>query len=184
MDILQLFEDLMDRLIGDEFEPFLVQCWIIWNQRNLVLHGGTIQDPPRLNKRAKDFLKEYRDAQEQLAIQSTTSSMQQRDSWIPPLGFAYKLNFDAIAFASIYASGVGAVVHNAMGEVMVALSMRGPSMMASEEAEVLACRRAMEFAMETGFQELVLDEDNVNAISKSYQIGGYLWGYPMYGNGI
>ena len=42
MDMLQLVEDLMDRLTMDEFELFLVQCWIIWNQRNSILHGGTI----------------------------------------------------------------------------------------------------------------------------------------------
>ena len=42
MDMLQLVEDLMDRQTMDEFELFLVQCWIIWNQRNSILHGGTI----------------------------------------------------------------------------------------------------------------------------------------------
>ena len=42
MDMLQLVEDLMDRLTMDEFELFLVKCWIIWNQRNSILHGGTI----------------------------------------------------------------------------------------------------------------------------------------------
>ncbi|XP_023873342.2 uncharacterized protein LOC111985933 [Quercus suber] len=161
MDILQLFEDLMGRVTEDEFELFLVQCWIIWNQRNSVLHGGTVQDPSRLNKHVEDFLKEYRDAQEQLAIQPTTSSMQQRASWIPPSGLAYKLNFDAAVFAGINASGVGTIIRNAMGEVMVALSARGLSVMDSEEAEVLACRRAMEFAMEIGFRELVLEGENV-----------------------
>lgn len=53
------------------------------------------------------------------------------------------------------------IIRNTMGEVMVALSARGLSVMDSEEAEVLACRRAMEFAMEIGFWELVLEGDNV-----------------------
>ena len=59
-DILRLVEDLMDRLTANELELFLVQCWIIWSQRNLVMHGGVIQDPNRLHKPAEDFLKEYR----------------------------------------------------------------------------------------------------------------------------
>ena len=61
-DILQLIEDLMARLTVDDMELFFVQCWVIWNQRNSVLHGGNIQDPSRLVRRAEDYLKEYRDA--------------------------------------------------------------------------------------------------------------------------
>ena len=48
-DIMQLFEDMMDRLSTEEFELFLVQGWIIWNQRNSILRGGHIQDPAKLN---------------------------------------------------------------------------------------------------------------------------------------
>lgn len=104
-DILQLVEDLTDRLAADELELFLVQCWIIWNQRNLVMHGGVIQDPNRLHKRAGDFLKEYRQAQEHLPVQSTLSLVQNRVSWTPPTGLAYKLNVDAAMFTGISASG-------------------------------------------------------------------------------
>ena len=43
---------------------------------------------------------------------------------------------------------------------MAALSARGPPVQNSEEAEVLASRRALEFAVETGFMELVLEGDN------------------------
>jgi len=35
----QLFAKLMHKLSKDEFEPFLVQCWLIWNQCNSHLHG-------------------------------------------------------------------------------------------------------------------------------------------------
>ena len=68
---------------------------------------------------------------------------------------------DAAIFAGINASSVGMVICNAIGEVMAALSTRGPSMMDSEEAEVLACRRAMKFARKTRFRDLVLEGDNV-----------------------
>ena len=65
-DILQLIEDLMARLTVDDMELFFVQCWVIWNQRNSVLYGGSIQDPSQLVRRAEDYLKEYRDAQDHL----------------------------------------------------------------------------------------------------------------------
>ena len=45
-------------------------------------------------------------------------------------------------------------------EVMATLSIKGPPVACSEEAEILACRRAVEFALECGFTKLVLEGDN------------------------
>ena len=43
---------------------------------------------------------------------------------------------------------------------MVAMSAKGPGVVNSEEAEVLACRRALEFAVDVGFEELMVEGDN------------------------
>ena len=47
---------------------------------------------------------------------------------------------------------------------MVAISARGPPVVDNEEAEVLACRHAVEFAMEAKFRELIIGGDNVNVM--------------------
>ena len=39
VDMVQLLEELMDRISGEELELFLVQCWVIWNQRNAFYMG-------------------------------------------------------------------------------------------------------------------------------------------------
>ena len=39
-------------------------------------------------------------------------------------------------------------------------------MIDSEEVEILACRRAMEFVVDAGFSELVVEGDNVNVMKK------------------
>ena len=44
-DIIQLFEFLFDKLFDVDFELFLVQSWLIWNQRNKVVHGRQMMDP-------------------------------------------------------------------------------------------------------------------------------------------
>ena len=44
-DFLQLLEELLDCLAKDEFELFLVQAWLIWNQRNSIIHGGKLKEP-------------------------------------------------------------------------------------------------------------------------------------------
>ena len=68
------------------------------------------------------MLEEFRDAQVQLAIPSRTVAVQ---TWMPPTGFQYKINFNATVFVDIKVSGFGVVIWNDKGEVMVALSARG-----------------------------------------------------------
>nr|POE55081.1 hypothetical protein CFP56_26662 [Quercus suber] len=75
-DFLQLVEELMNRLIVEDLELFFVQCWVLWNQRNSVIHGGSIQDPARLVQRAKDLLQEFWEAQNNLSVQSSIGSVQ------------------------------------------------------------------------------------------------------------
>ena len=72
----------------------------------------------------------------------------------------FKLNFDASIFQDGGFSGVGAIIRNDRGEVMAALSAKGPPVTGSDEAETFACRRAVEFAVECGFTELILEGDN------------------------
>ena len=43
---------------------------------------------------------------------------------------------------------------------MASMSVRGPPVNDSEEAETLACRKAMEFAIDAGFTELIVEGDN------------------------
>lgn len=43
---------------------------------------------------------------------------------------------------------------------MVALSAKGPPVACSEEAEILACRRVVEFTVGCGFTDMVLEGDN------------------------
>ena len=47
---------------------------------------------------------------------------------------------------------------------MAAMSARGPAVHSSEEGELLACTKAVEFVVDTGFSRLVLEGDNVNLI--------------------
>ena len=80
-DFMQLFETLMNKLDATGMELFIVQAWIVWNQRNTMVHGEKMKDPRWLNRRAADYLEEYKKAQEHLVVLDTTPSGQQ---WKPP----------------------------------------------------------------------------------------------------
>ena len=156
-DILQLMELIIACLSTDDLELFLVQAWIIWNQRNGLIHGKQLQPPEVLTKRAQDFLAEFRQANVQL---SASPNIPCPSRWRPPPVEHFKLNFDASIFQDGENSGVGAIIQNDRGEVMAALSAKDPLVTGSEEVEIFACRRAVEFAVECGFLELVLTGDN------------------------
>ncbi|XP_075659072.1 uncharacterized protein LOC142628932 [Castanea sativa] len=70
-DVLQLMEDLITRLSTEELELFIVQAWFIWHQRNSLTQGKQVQALGVLNKRAKDYMEEFRRAQTRLSINST-----------------------------------------------------------------------------------------------------------------
>ena len=158
-DVLHLFQELLGKLSIAEFELFVVQTWIIWNQRNTVVFGGKLKDPKWLNKWAKELLDNFHHAQGQLRIPVSCPG----DSiWHPPLDSAFKLNFDTVVFFDLSCSGVGAMIRNEKGEVMAAMSARGPHVVDSAVAEVIACRRALEFACEAGFSDLVVEREIIS----------------------
>ena len=86
-------------------------------------------------------------------------------TWQPPLDPMFKLNFDAAIFSDLNYLGVGAIIRNGKGEVMAVMSVKGPPVGDSEEAEILACRRVTEFAIDAGFTDLVIEGDNAAVMS-------------------
>ena len=84
--------------------------------------------------------------------------------WKPLPNSVFKLNFDAVVFVEAKRTRFGAIILNDKGEVMAAMSAGGPPVSCSEEAELLACRKAVEFATNAGFSELVIEGDNSNVM--------------------
>lgn len=158
-DMIQLFHYLLDRLHIEDIELFLVQAWVVWNQRNSVMHGGMLKDPGLLNKRAVEYLEKFKQAQKHLTIPMRQS---RGNVWRPPSHSLFKLNFNAAIFREYNSSRFGVVIWNKQGEVMAAMAARGPPVSCNKEAKTLVCRKALEFFVDAGFSKLVVEGDNVN----------------------
>ena len=91
----------------------------------------------------------------------------------------YKLNFDVAVFSGLDRSGYGVIIRNDNGEVMAAMTASGPKVSTSDEAEMLACRRAIEFAVDAGFSKLIIEGDNINVIQA---ISSSLENNSLFGN--
>ena len=122
------------------------------------MHGGKFHDPGWLNNRVRELLEEFRTA---LALMGPTYGRQStRDTWQPPPPSVFKLNFDAALFSTLNNFGFGAIIRNEKGEVMAAMVAKGPEVFCIEEAELLECRKAIEFVVDAGFSKLVIERDN------------------------
>ena len=173
-DTLQLFEELMVRLTKSKFELFFVQAWLIWNQRNTVIHGGSFKEPGWLNKRATEVLEEFHKSHVQLSISTPTSPIIR---WQPPPALVFKVNFDAAIFSELNCSSFDAIIRNDRGEVMAAMSVKGPPVTCSEEAKILAFRKALEFSVDAGFSNVIVEGDNetvMRAVSSSSRTHSWL----------
>ena len=83
-----------------------------------------------------------------------------RTKWRPPLGEMYKTNFDGVVFAESREARIGVVIRNSNGEVVAALSEKIPYPDSMEVLEVLAVRRAAQFAVEVGICQSVFEGDS------------------------
>ena len=162
-DFIHLIEYLLDRVELYDMEEVLVQAWLIWNQRNRVVHRGKFHDLGWLINQARELLEEFQTAQEQMRIELVMQPA--RDTWKPPPQSVFKLNFDVAVFSGLNRSGYGAIICNEKCEVMAAMAAKGPEVFCIKEAELLACKKAIEFAVDAGFSELVIEGDNSSAMT-------------------
>ena len=71
-----------------------------------------------------------------------------------------KINYDGAIFLEDGRAGLGVVVHNSEGAVIVSLSQQIPLPATITQVEALAVRRATEFAMKLGITSAVLERDS------------------------
>ena len=88
------------------------------------------------------------------------------NGWQAPPESKFKLNFDAAIFSALGCSGMGVIIPNEKGEVMAAMSARGPLVNDSLGAEALACHRALDFAVDIGFSDLIIEGDSVHVMNE------------------
>ena len=110
-----------------------------------------------------DYLSEFYEAQEHLSV-PVTVPVSASQAWQPPQRDFFKLNFNGACFNNGVDSSYRAVVRNGNGEVMAAILAKGGAVRDSEEMEVLACCKALEFVIDAGFMKVILEGDNARVL--------------------
>ena len=90
---------------------------------------------------------------------------------MPPPSTWVKVNFDSTTFDNSSSVGLGVIIRNDMGLVMIAFTQPIPLPTSVEMVEVLAARGALCFAKNLDFNKVILEGDS-EIIIKALKNGG------------
>ena len=156
------FIDLIGCVFAENRDPtlFSMVAWAIWYRRNNIRIGKPAAPLNELLTQAQDRLREFK-----LYNSSTiTPAGRPPTSWQAPDSNTYKVNFDGALFAVDNSAGLGVVIRNSEGQVMLSLSEKTTLPFIAIEVEAMAARRALKLALETGFQQITLEGDSQTLI--------------------
>ena len=163
------FIDVFDFIFAGnkELELFAAVIWTLWNRHNNL----------RLGKSALPLDKVLEFAQEQLTGSETTNEWPSHPHgwatthWTTPDANGFKINFDGALFGDGDHAGIGVVIWNDAGLIMASLTQQIPLPTSVIEVEALAAIRALEFALELGFDNITLEGDS-GLLIKNLMNGG------------
>ena len=137
-------------------------AWSLWQRRNKLRIDLPCHPLNQVSPQAAKFLQDYLDAQDS---QSPSNSMAPpTQSWTPPNSNSFKANFDGAVFNSSNSAGICVIICDSNGEVIAAMSERILLPTIVMEVEMLACRRAVTFAIEVGVQDVTFEGDSLTVI--------------------
>ncbi|KAK8713760.1 hypothetical protein V6N13_148970 [Hibiscus sabdariffa] len=136
--------------------------WSLWYARNELVHNGSTFSTVKVSSFILAFL---------LGLESSTAVTAPRQGiknvkWFPPDNDIIKFNFDASFNAESKSSISGIVARDCQGFIVAACTC--PHFGIGDEfiAEVVACDKAVTFALELGFRSVQIEGDSLSVIKK------------------
>uniref|UniRef100_A0A803P0J9 Reverse transcriptase domain-containing protein n=1 Tax=Cannabis sativa TaxID=3483 RepID=A0A803P0J9_CANSA len=155
-----------------EMELIFCTLWCIWTERNQVVHGGKAKPVISLAGFASRYLGNYFAARQKelpppTPAVATAPAIHRQVPWIPPISGSYKLNVDAALNVGSNIIGVGAIVRDAAGNVVAALSKPIVGNFASHEMEAKALFHGLNWVLQ---MQLPIDYIETDALMVSNAI--------------
>ena len=110
-DFIDVVWEILSRRPEIDWELFAVIAWSLWNNRNLVRHGGKSKSLDLIVREVAAYTMEVRQIKE--AQNGLASPIGQ--TWTPPKRGFYKINVDGAVFKELGCCGVGVVIRNEDG---------------------------------------------------------------------
>ncbi|XP_021761367.1 uncharacterized protein LOC110726204 [Chenopodium quinoa] len=140
--------------------------WGIWLRRNAWIFENKKVVEFDVIKKAVSVVGEFEIALEASSVAAPTSAPT-RQVWTPPSAGCYKVNSDAACFVDGYV-GLGGVMRDHTGDVMVATCVKQKGCGNVDVAEASAARHAVSIAIEAGLDKIELETDSMNLFNLSW----------------
>ncbi|KAK9998084.1 hypothetical protein SO802_017687 [Lithocarpus litseifolius] len=168
-----LVEEIREKL--QTFALFAITAWAIWHHRNTTQLQEYSMPLDRIATYAKDYIRNLKS----LEYSHPWTQSRVSKKWNPPPLNSYKTNFDGAMFNELSEAGIGVVIRNCKGEIMVALSEKIQKPQSVVVLKMLAARKAALFARECGIQQSSFEGDSEFVIN-SLRYGELLHSYIGY----
>ncbi|KAL4323627.1 hypothetical protein GQ457_11G005270 [Hibiscus cannabinus] len=149
---LYTVRSILSHLGIDHFLPSSEHNWLLWLSSFF----------DQLDKKRMSYVEEL------ISIADNDASLcpASRMHWIPPLGDAIKVNFDACFSSRNRTSFSGVVARNNGGYIMAAGSIPHRFVPSPEVAEAYACIDTLMLARDAGFNSVIIEGDALTVINK------------------
>ena len=155
-DFTNIFSSILQVRDNYGVEFFAITSWLLWNRRNAIHLDRSTRPLNQVLSIAGEMLHDFLDAQDEASM---TPQVSTQPHWSASTQTWYKANFDAALFSFANATGLGVVIRNNLGAVIGALSMHIPLPHSVATVETLACRHAVQFAIEISLHEVIFEGD-------------------------
>ena len=137
-------------------ELVITTAWSAWFSHNKACLGEAYQSLREIMSQARSLLHEY-----QMAHIWPTQFKEATDGcWVPPTFPWYKVNVDVAVFSHLSVTGIGVIIREHFGSIVVALSKRLPLPLAPLEAKAKALDEATIFAWDIGVKDVIFETDS------------------------
>jgi ribonuclease HI len=167
LNFMNLVEELMDRCDSEEIELGAVLTRKIWLLRNSIVYGGIFPHPAQLFKEAKVSVEEFHRFNDKEHGGIVLQENLLIPIWKPPPSGILKANWDAAVKAQEGQVGLGIIVRDCEGFVLVARSTTFFLAIDPTMAEAWAALQAVLFCKELGFFYICFEGDSLQVVKES-----------------
>ncbi|KAF5443149.1 hypothetical protein F2P56_035733 [Juglans regia] len=126
-----------------------------------MVHEGKIPSPKQALERAITLLKLHQKMKQKPEMRARLPI-----GWEKPSPGVLKLNVDGAIFNDQQGAGVGIILRDAVGEVLLAVSKKGHAVNDPPDVELLAMLRGLQLCIPLGIEELILESDSLLMITQ------------------
>lgn len=116
----EYWDSMLDKAKDEELEALLIGSWVIWSHRNNVVFRGEQPSYLSLINQVTKFMAQQSTTFQTDSLNIPQKSPSNKSKWRPPPLHTWTLNADASWSDSIHRGGVGWVIRNWEGDIVLA----------------------------------------------------------------